>query len=51
MSNVKAHTLHPPFLVAFRNAADYKAGSTLVAVVVKALKSRLRRSRRSDPHP
>lgn len=46
MSNVKAHTLHPPFLVAFRNVADYKAGSILVAAVVKALKRRLRRSRR-----
>lgn len=46
MSNVKAHTLHPPFLVAFRNVVDYKAGSILVAAVVKALKSRLRRSRR-----
>ncbi len=46
MSNVKAHTLHPSFLASFQNVADYKAGSTLVAAVVKALKSRLRRPRR-----
>ncbi len=46
MSNVKAHTLHPAFLVAFRNVADYKAGTGLVTAVVEALDRWHRRSRR-----
>ncbi len=46
MSNVKAHTLHPPFLVAFRNVADYKAGTGLVTAVAEALGRWHRRPRR-----
>ncbi len=37
MSNVKAHTLHPPFSAAFRYAGVRKAGTGLVTAVVEAL--------------
>ncbi len=45
MSNVNVQTLHPPFLVAFRNVRDCKAGTGLTAAVVKALGRWHRRSR------
>lgn len=46
MSNVKAHTLYPPFLAPFRYAGARKAGTGLVTAVAEALGRWHRRPRR-----